>query len=183
MTLSKKCCPPPVGSTFSIFTNFQFIAINIHINSAIYKKVLPALSGEHNFDFREFSIHRNQHSHQFCDFRKCASRPRWEAHFWLSSSFKIRKIHANHNHVHFLRFWVTLGASWGRLVSILDRLGVNSGQICAKLVPTWTNMSPSWANLSQLDATLGPTCCQRGPSWVQLGYGKRRKSLFFHWFF
>ena len=150
MSPSKKCFLPSVGSTISIFMNFQFIAINIHINFAIFENVLPALGGKHIFGCHRLS--------------------------------KIRKIHANHNHVHFLRFWVTLGASWGRLASILDRLGVNSGQIWAKLGPTWTNMSPSWANLSRLDAALGPTCCQPGPSWVQLGYGKPRKSLFFHWF-
>ena len=49
MTPSKKCFPPSVGSTFSIFTNFHFIAINMHIAFVIFKNVLPALGGEHIF--------------------------------------------------------------------------------------------------------------------------------------
>ena len=51
MTPSKKCFPPTVGSTFSIFTNFHFIAINMHIVFVIFKNVLPALGGEHIFAF------------------------------------------------------------------------------------------------------------------------------------
>ena len=55
MTPSKKCFPPSVGSTFSIFTNFHFIAINMHIAFVIFKNVLPALGGEHIFDFYRLS--------------------------------------------------------------------------------------------------------------------------------
>ena len=95
---------------------------------------------------------------------------------------KLRKIHVNHNRAHFLRFWVPLGISWGRLVTILGRLGINSGLIWVKLEPTWTNMSQTWANLSQLLAALGPTWYQPGPSSVRLEYEKRGKSFIVHCF-
>ena len=56
MTPSKRCFPPSVGSTFSIFTNFRFIAITMHIDFVIFKNVLPALGGEHIFiDFQNFA--------------------------------------------------------------------------------------------------------------------------------
>ena len=83
----------------------------MHIDFVIFKNVLPALGGEHIFDFYRLS--------------------------------KLRKRHANHNRLHFLRFGVPLEASWGRLEIILGRLGVNLGQ-------TWVNLGPTWANLSPI---------------------------------
>ena len=81
----------------------------MQIKHVAFKKVLPALGGEHIFDFCRLS--------------------------------KLRKRHANHNRLHFLRFGVPLEASWGRLEIILGRLGVNLGQ-------TWVNLGPTWANLT-----------------------------------
>ena len=37
---------------------------------------------------------------------------------------KLRKRHANHNRLHFLRFGLPLEASWGRLEGVLVRLGI-----------------------------------------------------------
>ena len=98
----------------------------MHIDFVIFKNVLPALGGEHIFDFYRLS--------------------------------KLRKRHANHNRLHFLRFGVPLEASWGRLEIILGRLGVNLGQ-------TWVNLGQLVAKLGQLEPNLGqlePTCPRLG---------------------
>ena len=81
MTFSKLCFPPSLRSTISIFNNFQNFIAKMQIKHVAFKKVLPALGGEHNFDFHEFSFYRNHNAHRFCHFQKCASRPRWGAHF------------------------------------------------------------------------------------------------------
>ena len=147
MTPSNFCFLPTVGSTFSNFTNFQFIAINMHIDFVIFRNVLPALAGEHI------------------------------SHFYRLS--QLRKIHANHNRSHFLRFGVPLEASW-------VNFGPSSGQLGAKLGQRGANLDQHEPNLGQLEPTycrlgadLVSTWAILGPTWVR----KTWKIIVFHWFF
>ena len=66
MPPSKKVLPAAVRSTFLIFTNFHFIAIMMHIDCAIFKNVLPAFGGEHNFAFYRLSQLRRRHANRDC---------------------------------------------------------------------------------------------------------------------
>ena len=119
----------------------------------IFKIMLPALVAEHNFDFHQFSKFHRENANQTCRLQKSASRLRWGAHFCFYRLSKLRKRHANHNRLHFLRFGVPLEASWGRLEIILGRLGVNLGQ-------TWVNLGelgPTWCQLGANLAKHGPT--------------------------
>ena len=68
----------------------------------------------------------------------------------------LRKRHANHNRLHFLRFGVPLEASWGRLEIILGRLGVNLGQTWVNLGPTGADLSPPWCRLGVNPGNIGP---------------------------
>ena len=132
MTPSKKCLPPSVGSTFSIFTNFHFIAINMHIVFVIFKNVLPAFGGEHIFAFYRLpQLHK-----------KNANRNR--LHFLRFSP----PLGTTWNRLEIIlgRLGVNLGQTWANLRPTWANLG-----------PIWANLNPNWASLSQLVAALGPT--------------------------
>ena len=75
----------------------------MQIGHVTFKKVLPALGGEHILDFQEFSIHRNQHSDQYAIFKKVLPALGGEHNFDFHRLSKLRKIQAYRNRVHFLR--------------------------------------------------------------------------------
>ena len=150
-----------MGSTIPIFNHLRQFTTKMHIEHDAFKKVLPALGGEHIFDFHEFSFYRNQHAHRFCHFQKCASRPRWGAHFCFFIDFQnfTKKML-----IEVACIFSVSNCLLEPLGIVLCRLGVNLGQTWVNLNPTWANLGPIWANLnptlanlSQLVGVFGPT--------------------------
>ena len=147
--------------------------------------MLPALGGEHIFDFREFSFYRNLLAHRFCHFQKCASRPRWGAHFDFYRLSLPNKKNANRSRLNFLRFWLPFGASWNRLVSSWGQLGTNLGQLEANLGQLGANLSHLEPNFGQLEPACRPLWANFALTWAILGRTcSRRTSKFivFPWF-
>ena len=122
MAPSRKCFPPSVGSTFSIFVNFHVIAIDMHIAVAIFKKVLPALGGEHILDFSRCSEHRKRYANQ-------------------------NPLHFLRFRVPVEVSWGRLGIILSQLSASMGRLGANLGPTLANLGPTWANLGPAWPQL------------------------------------
>ena len=123
MAPSKKCFPPSVGSTFSIFTNFHFIAINMHIAFVIFKNVLPALGGEHIFAFLStFKTLQKHANHNRVHFLR----------FWV-------RLGAS---------WGRLATMLGRLGVNSGQIWVKSGPTWANMTPTWANLGRLEADLA-----------------------------------
>ena len=114
MAPSKKCFPPSVGSTFSLFVNFHVVAIDMHIQFAIFKKVLPALGGEHIFDFSRWSEHRKRYAIQ-------------------------NPLHVLRFRVPLEVSWGRLGIILSQLSASMGRLGAILGPTLANLRPSWAN--------------------------------------------
>ena len=111
-----------MGSTFSLFVNFHVVAIDMHIEFAIFKKVLPALGGEHIFAFLRCSEHRKRYAIQ---------NPLHFLRFWAPLEV----------------YWGRLGIILGQLSASMGRLGANLGPTLANLWPTWANLGPAWPQL------------------------------------
>jgi hypothetical protein len=112
-----------VGSTFSIFTNFHFIAIIMHIDFVIFKNVLPAFGGEHLFAIYRLSKLCKKHAnHNRVHFLR----------FWV-------RLGAS---------WGRLATMLGRLGVNSGQIWVKSGPTWANMTPTWANLGRLEADLA-----------------------------------